>query len=75
MEMLSNKPRVREVSFEHSFFFEKILRFLRVSFFFFFFMLLLDRSRSILWGGGEGLLKFDGIRLILVIIIFHYFIS
>lgn len=51
MEMLSNKPRVREVSFEHSFFFEKILRFLRVSFFFFFFMLLLDRSRSILWGG------------------------
>lgn len=51
MEMLSNKPRVREVSFEHSFFFEKILRFIRVSFFFFFFMLLLDRSRSILWGG------------------------
>lgn len=34
MEMLSNKPRVREVSFEHSFFFEKILRFIRVSFFY-----------------------------------------
>lgn len=52
VEILSNKPRVREVSFEHSFFFEKILRFIRVSFFFFFFfMLLLDRSRSILWGG------------------------
>lgn len=48
VEMLSNKPRVREVSFEHSFFFEKILRFIRVSFFFFFFKLLLDRSRSIL---------------------------
>lgn len=37
VEMLSNKPRVREVSFEHSFFFEKILRFIRVSFFFLFF--------------------------------------
>lgn len=59
MEMLSNKPRVREVSFEHSFFFEKILRFIRVSFFFFFlcfFWIDLDRF----YGGGEGLLKFDG---------------
>lgn len=74
MEMLSNKPRVREVSFEHSFFFEKILRFIRVSFFFFFFMLLLHRSRSILWGEG-GVIEIRWNCLILVIIIFHYFIS
>lgn len=73
VEMLSNKPRVREVSFERSFFFEKILRFIRVSFFFFFFMLLLHRSRSILWGGGVIEIRWN--CLIFVIIIFHYFIS
>lgn len=53
MEMLSNKPRVREVSFEHSFFFEKILRFIRVSFFSFFlcfFCIDLDRF----YGEGRG---------------------
>lgn len=53
MEMLSNKPRVREVSFEHSFFFEKILRFifevyLFFSFFLCFFCIDLDRF----YGGG-----------------------
>lgn len=57
MEMLSNKPRVREVSFEHSFFFEKILRFIRIFFFFFFFY---ASFASIDFMGGEGLLKFDG---------------
>lgn len=73
MEMLSNKPRVREVSFEHSFFFEKILRFIRVSFFSFFlcfFWIDLDR-----FYGGGGVIEIRWNCLILVIIIFHYFIS
>lgn len=60
MEILSNKPRVREVSFEHSFFFEKILRFICVSFFFFFFIDASFASISIDFMRGEGLSKFDG---------------